>query len=69
MSLEELRDFLRQVKEESGRNIRVIVGKHRDDAPSALERNLLQGVETTESSSIEAVEARRQQRQGRMSNG
>jgi hypothetical protein len=66
MSVQELRDFLKQVKEESGKNIKVIVGKHRDDAPDATERRLLQGVDTTAQSSIEALQAQltRGQRKG-----
>jgi len=59
MSLEELRDFLQQVKDEAGKNIRVIVGKHKDDQPDTRERRLLDGVETTATASIEELERRR----------
>ena len=59
MSLDELRDFLQQVKDEAGKNIRVIVGKHRDDQPDVRERRLLDGVETTATASIEELERRR----------
>ena len=58
MSVQELRDFLKQVKEESGKNIKVIVGKHKDNAPDAAERRLLADVDTTDSASIEGLQAR-----------
>jgi hypothetical protein len=55
LSLEEMRDVLEQVKEETGKNIRVIRPRTSKTTPDRM----LAGVETTENTSLEAAEARR----------
>jgi len=55
LTLEEMRDVLEQVRDETKKNIRVI----RPRASKTTPDHMLAGVETTESSSIEAAAARR----------
>jgi hypothetical protein len=55
LTLEEMRDVLEQIKEETGKNIRVI----RPRASKTTPDRMLAGVETTENTSLEAAEARR----------
>jgi len=56
LTLEEMRDVLEQVREETKKNIRVIRPRTSKAAPPD---RMLVGVETTESTSLEAAEARR----------
>lgn len=57
-TVEQLRDYLTQIKEETGKNIRVIVPRNTPQArEEAAEARLLQGVETTEASSAEGLQA------------
>jgi hypothetical protein len=60
-TLEELREELQSIKEQYGKNIPIIRSKKRRELMSPEDR-LLAGVETTEQTSMEALEARRQQR-------
>jgi len=55
LSLEEMRDVLAQIKEETGKNIRVIKPR----VSKATADRMLVGVETTETTSLEVAEARR----------
>jgi hypothetical protein len=60
-TVEEMRDVLEQIKEETGRNIRVI--KPRIKSKESEVDRMLSGLETTEDTSIEAVVARRRRGQ------
>jgi len=55
-SVEEVRDYLKQIKEETGKDIRVILPKRAQAREDAKDAALLQGVETSES--IEALQAK-----------
>ena len=55
LNLEEMRDVFAQIKEETGKNIKVIRPRTSKVTPDRM----LAGVETTENTSIEAAEARR----------
>src|SRR5499427_7413479 len=57
-SVEEIREYLRQIKEETGKDIRVIQPKRAAAREAAEDARLLDGVETTESMSIEGLEAK-----------
>jgi len=59
-SVEEVRNYLRQIKDETGRDIRVILPKRAAAREEARDAQLLAGVETTESQSLEGVEAKSQ---------
>lgn len=57
-SVDQLREYLTQIKEETGKNIRIVTPRNtpqsrREDA----EERLLQGVETADASSAEALQA------------
>jgi len=57
-SLEQLREYLVQIKEETGKNIRIITPRNTPQARrDAAEERLLQGVETSEAASIEGLQA------------
>jgi hypothetical protein len=58
-SVEQLRDYLVQIKEETGKNIRIVTPRNTPQArEEAAEARLLQGVETTEASSLEALQSK-----------
>jgi len=57
-SVEEIREYLRQIKDETGKDIRVIKPKRQVARESAEEKRLLAGVETSASMSIEGLEAK-----------
>lgn len=57
-SIEELREYLKQIKEETGKDIRIIQPKRQAAREAAEDARLLQGVETAESMSLEALQAK-----------
>ena len=57
-SVEEIREYLRQIKEETGKDIRVIKPKRQVAREAAEDAKLLAGVETTETMSMEGLEAK-----------
>lgn len=56
-SVDELREYLKQIKEETGKDIRVIVPRRQQAAQDAADARLLSGVETTEHQSIEGLQS------------
>ena len=54
-SLEELRDYLKVIKEDTGKDIRVILPKRAQAREDARDAALLRGVETSASASMEEV--------------
>jgi hypothetical protein len=59
-TLEQLRDYLKQIKEEYGKTIRVIVPRNRPESTpvDTAEVRLLNGVETSDTVGIEDVQAK-----------
>jgi hypothetical protein len=57
-SVEEVREYLKQIKEETGKDIRVILPKRAQAREEARDAALLQGVEMTEAQSLEALQAK-----------
>lgn len=57
-SVDEIRDYLKQIKEETGKNIQVIRPKRAAAREAADDARLLAGVETSETMSIEALQAK-----------
>jgi hypothetical protein len=57
-SVEELRDYLKQIKEETGKEIRIIQPKRAAAREEAQDRALLQGIETSETMSIEELQGK-----------
>jgi hypothetical protein len=56
---DQLREYLVQIKEETGKNIRIVTPRNTPQArQEAAEARLLQGVETTEQSSAEALQSK-----------
>lgn len=56
-TVEELREYLKQIKEETGKDIRVIVPKRQQVAQDAADARLLTGVDTTDTQSIEGLQS------------
>jgi hypothetical protein len=67
-SVEEIREYLRQIKDETGKDIRVILPKRAQAREDAHEARLLAGVETAETQSIEALQSKLE-RAGRRGGG
>ena len=57
-SVEEIRDYLRQIKEETGKNIQVIRPKRQQVREAAEDARMLRGVETSDTMSIEGLQAK-----------
>ena len=57
-TLEELRDYLKQIKEDTGKDIRVILPKRAQAREDAQDASMLRGVDTTDSQSIEGLQAK-----------
>jgi len=57
-SVEEIRDYLKQIKEETGKDIRVIMPKRQAAREAAEDARLMAGVETSESMSMEGLQAK-----------
>ena len=57
-SVEEIREYLKQIKEETGKDIRVILPKRAQAREDAQDAALLRGVETTEVASIESLQSK-----------
>ena len=57
-TVEEIREYLKQIKEETGKDIRVIKPKRQVAREAAEDAKLLAGVETSETQSIEGLEAK-----------
>lgn len=57
-SVEEIREYLKQIKEETGKDIRVIMPKRAAAREAAEDARLMAGVETSETMSIEALQAK-----------
>jgi hypothetical protein len=57
-SVIELRDYLKQIKDETGREIRVILPKRAAAREAARDAQLLSGVETNATASLEEVQAK-----------
>jgi len=55
-SVEELQEYLKQIKDETGKNIRIVTPRRIRAAEEAAEARLLQGVETAERASVEALQ-------------
>ena len=57
-SVEEIREYLKQIKEETGKDIRVVKPKRQVAREAAEEAKLLAGVETSATQSIEGLQAK-----------
>ena len=57
-SVEELRDYLKQIKEEAGKDIRVVLPKRAQAREDTRDAQLLSGVETAETMSLEAFQSK-----------
>lgn len=57
-SVEEIREYLKQVKEETGKDVRIVKPKRVAAREEAEEARLLAGVETSESMSIEGLQSK-----------
>jgi hypothetical protein len=57
-SVEEIREYLKQIKEETGKDIRVIMPKRQAAREAAEDARLLAGVETSETMSMEGLQAK-----------
>lgn len=57
-TLDELREYLKQIKEETGKDIRIVVPKRVAARQAAEEARLLQGVETAADASIEGLQSK-----------
>jgi hypothetical protein len=57
-SVEELREYLATIKQETGKDIRVIMPKRAAAREAAHDAALLSGVETSDTMSIEALQAK-----------
>jgi hypothetical protein len=57
-TVEEIRDYLRQIKEETGKDIRVIVPKRQAVREAAEDAKLLSGLETSDNMSLEALQGK-----------
>jgi hypothetical protein len=56
-SVEELREYLKQIKEETGKDIRVIMPKRQAAREEAQDARLMSGVETSEQQSMEGLQS------------
>jgi hypothetical protein len=63
-SVEEIREYLKQIKEETGKDIRVILPKRAAAREAAEDARLMAGVETSETMSIEGLQAKLSQGSG-----
>ena len=54
----ELREYLAQIKEETGKDIRVIMPRRQQAAQEAADARLLAGVETSDTASIEGLQSK-----------
>lgn len=59
-TIEEIRQYLKDIKEETGKDIRVILPKRAAAREEARDAALLQGVETSDTMSMEALTAKMQ---------
>ena len=57
-SIEEIREYLAEIKRDTGKDIRVIMPKRQAAREAAEEARLLQGVETSDTMSMEALQAK-----------
>jgi len=57
-SVDEIREYLKQIKEETGKDIRVILPKRTAAREAAEDARLMAGVETSESMSLEGLQAK-----------
>jgi hypothetical protein len=57
-SVEEIREYLKEIKEETGKDIRVIMPKRAAAREAAEDARLMAGVETSESLSMEGLQAK-----------
>lgn len=57
-SVEEIREYLKQIKEETGKNIQVIRPKRAAAREAADDARLMAGVETSETMSLEGLQAK-----------
>jgi hypothetical protein len=57
-TVDEIREYLKQIKEETGKDIRVIMPRRQAAREAAEDARLLAGVETSESMSMEALQAK-----------
>lgn len=57
-TVEELREYLAEIKRETGKDIRVILPKRAAAREAAADAALLQGVETSDTMSMEALQAK-----------
>ena len=55
-SIPELREYLKQIKEETGKDIRVVLPKRQVQREELADQRLMAGVETAESASIEGLQ-------------
>lgn len=63
-SIDELREYLQQIKQDTGKDIRVILPKRAAAREAAAEAQLLAGVETSASQSIEGLQSILERSQG-----
>ena len=56
-SIEELREYLKQIKEETGKDIRVVMPKRQAAREEAQDARLMAGVDTAENQSIEGLQS------------
>lgn len=68
-TVEEVREYLKQIKEETGKDIRVILPKRAQAKEDARDAALLRGVETSETQSIEGLQAKLQNPASRRAGG
>lgn len=59
-SVEEIREYLKQIKEETGKDIRVIMPKRQAAREAAEDARLMSGVETSDTMSMEGLQAKLQ---------
>ena len=64
-TIDELREYLKEIKTETGKDIRVILPKRAQAREDARDAALLVGVETSETQSIEALQAKLEAGRGR----
>jgi hypothetical protein len=56
-TIEELREYLKQIKEDTGKDIRVIMPRRQADREATRDAQLLAGVETSDHQSLEGLQA------------
>ena len=57
-TVDELRDYLKQIKEETGKDIRIVLPKRQAAREAAQDARLLSGVETADTMSMEGLQAK-----------